>query len=116
MQKNISPYIYPGLRCAVPNPLTVKFITTVVTEKTGIALHEMQQGRRLKEIVTAKHLLWYMWYKYLPKVSYSEIAQKMGFNTDHTTIMNGVKKIDNWCKTDPDLLLMVQQIKRSLLV
>lgn len=68
-------------------------IQNIVCSVTEISYEEIKGKKRLKEIVFARHMMFYFTRKYT-NMTYKQIA--LEFNRDHATVMHGVKAINDY--------------------
>ena len=92
--------------------LTVEEIQRKVAEHYNIRLSDMIGPKRLRNIARPRQVAMYL-AKHLTSRSLPEIGRRFG-GRDHTTIMHGVKKIEELILTDSQLNDDLQLLKRLL--
>lgn len=68
----------------------ISAVSKVVSEMLRVSLADLYSERRYEELCYARFIVWYV-ARYSLLKSYPMIGRS--FNRDHTTIMNGVKKV-----------------------
>lgn len=58
--------------------------------------------------VVPRYMMWYFIYKYSAKQSLKSIG--MIFNRDHSTVINGIKRLKNYCETEPQTRQMLNDL------
>ena len=92
--------------------LTIEEIQRKVAEHYNIRLSDMIGPKRLRTIARPRQMAMYL-AKQLTSRSLPEIGRRFG-GRDHTTIMHGVKKIEELMTTDSQLSDDMQLLKRLL--
>lgn len=92
--------------------LTIEEIQRKVAEHYNIRLSDMIGPKRLRNIARPRQVAMYL-AKHLTSRSLPEIGRRFG-GRDHTTIMHGVKKIEELISTDSQLSDDLQLLKRLL--
>jgi chromosomal replication initiator protein len=92
--------------------LTVEEIQRKVAEHYNIRLSDMIGPKRLRNIARPRQVAMYL-AKHLTSRSLPEIGRRFG-GRDHTTIMHGVRKIEELIMTDSQLNDDLQLLKRLL--
>lgn len=92
--------------------ITPKVVVEKVAKYYDLTVIEMTGKSRVANIKTARQVAMYLLSKELG-MSTTKIAPEVGVK-DHTTVMNGIKKIDLDQKTNLQLRDQVEQIKESI--
>jgi len=92
--------------------LSIEDIQKRVAEHYNIRLADMHSPRRARPVARPRQVAMYL-AKQLTSHSLPEIGRKFG-GRDHTTIIHGVRKIEELLQTDTALLHDVESLKRSL--
>lgn len=92
--------------------ITARMIVEKVAKYYDLTVVEMTGKSRVSNIKTARQVAMYLMSKDLG-MSTPKIAPEVGVK-DHTTVMNGIKKIENDQKNDTRLRDQVEQIRESL--
>ncbi len=88
----------------------VSAIVDAACEWLGFKRNELMSRRRFKEIVRARHIVFYLG-RELTSRSYPEIGRLLG-DFDHTSIMNGCRKIERQLSAgDPELAEDVSMVR-----
>lgn len=107
---SISPYVIPGLKRT--DMITMNRIISIIQCYFRVELEDLFEKSRLREAVTKRHICFYFIRKNT-SASLKDIAKK--FNQDHTTVMNGIVKIQGLIDIKEDETLQhVQSIERIL--
>ncbi|HYD18464.1 MAG TPA: chromosomal replication initiator protein DnaA [Patescibacteria group bacterium] len=93
---------------------TIEDIQRKVAEHYGIRLSDMHSPRRARPVARPRQLAMYLC-KQLTTHSLPEIGRKFG-GRDHTTIIHGVRKIEELLATDATLRDDVDTLKRAMAV
>lgn len=92
--------------------LTIEEIQRKVAEHYNIRLSDMIGPKRLRTIARPRQIAMYLAKQLTPR-SLPEIGRRFG-GRDHTTIMHGVKKIEELMTTDSQLSDDIQLLRRQL--
>lgn len=92
--------------------VTARIIVEKVAKYYGLTVVEMTGRSRVSNIKTARQVAMYLLSKELG-MSTTKIAPEVGVK-DHTTVMNGIRKIETDSKTDLTLRDQVQQIQEAI--
>lgn len=92
--------------------LTIEKIKIVVAEYYNISPNELSSKVRTSKIAMARHIAMYLCRNLLTS-SLSQIGNEFG-GRDHTTVINGIEKVEKMCKTNEDYLIAVNELKSRL--
>lgn len=92
--------------------VTPRIVVEKVAKYYGLTVVEMTGKSRVANIKTARQVAMYLLSKELG-MSTSKIAPEVGVK-DHTTVMNGLKKIEKDKKTNLQLRDQIEQIKEAI--
>ncbi|MBR3320154.1 hypothetical protein IKG20_02515 [Candidatus Saccharibacteria bacterium] len=92
--------------------VNARTVVEKVAKYYGLTVVEMTGKSRVANIKTARQVAMYLLSKELG-MSTTKIAPEVGVK-DHTTVMNGIKKIDTDKKTDAKLNDQVEQIREAI--
>lgn len=92
--------------------LTPKTVVEKVAKYYNLSVPEMTGKSRVSNIKTARQVAMYLLSKELG-MSTTKIAPEVGVK-DHTTVMNGIKKIDTDAKINAQLKDQVEQIREAI--
>lgn len=92
--------------------LTIEKIKIVVAEYYNISPNELSSKVRTSKIAMARHIAMYLCRTLLTS-SLSQIGNEFG-GRDHTTVINGIEKVEKLCKNNEDYLIAVNELKSRL--
>lgn len=92
--------------------ITVESIAKAVSGHFKLALGDIKGKTRKKEVALARHIAMYMSHKILKK-TLEEIGEYFD-NRDHSTVIHGIKKIQNLLKEDSKVSQMLYEIESRL--
>jgi chromosomal replication initiator protein len=92
--------------------ITVESITKAVASHFKLALGDIKGKTRKKEVALARHMAMYMSHKILKK-TLEEIGEYFD-NRDHSTVIHGIKKIQNLIKDDSKISQQLYEIESRL--
>ena len=92
--------------------VTARIVVEKVAKYYGLTVVEMTGKSRVSNIKTARQVAMYLLSKELG-MSTTKIAPEVGVK-DHTTVMNGIRKIETDQKTDLTLRDQVEQVREAI--
>ncbi len=92
--------------------ITIESITKTVASYFKITLGDIKGKSRKKEVALSRHISMYMAHKILKK-TLEEIGEFFD-NRDHSTVIHGIKKIQNLIRTDSKLSQQIYEIESKL--
>ncbi len=92
--------------------LSEQKIINVVSDYYNLSSHQLTGKQRTNQVAIPRHVAMYL-IRVLLDVSYTKIGQTFG-GRDHTTVMNGVEKVEKWLKTDSSLQKAIEDLKSKL--
>ncbi len=92
--------------------LTVETITKAVSSYFKLAIGDIKGKSRKKEVAMARHISMFMCQKILKK-TLEEIGEYFE-NRDHSTVIHGIKKIQNLIKEDSKISQQIYEIESRL--
>ncbi len=112
--KKIQKFIEPKSKiiAAIVRPTLVKTILKKVSFQYKVTEHELLSARQSEKVWLPRHISYYLC-KQLTGYSYPQIAKFMN-KKDHTTIMHGVRKIDEKISNDVEFKKEIQKLKRKI--
>lgn len=76
----------------------------------GLPKEAMTNSARYRSVARPRQIAMYLIREMCPHMSYPGIGRLMG-GRDHTTVLHGVRKITELLKSDPDLIVDVDDIR-----
>ena len=93
--------------------ITPERIINIVADHMNIPYEDIVSSKRSQDIATARQIVMYLCRKYLARYSLQEIGNAVG-RRDHTTILSGVKKINNLIEKDEHIRNTIETIEKKL--
>lgn len=93
-------------------PINLNQILKLVSNYYSITIKELKGKKRSKDIVIPRHIAMYLMYD-LTKTPLTSIGELLG-GRDHTTVMHGVKKIEEELLIEPQTKEDIANIKQML--
>ncbi len=90
-----------------------KQIIEAVCRATGVARYDLHGECRVSPVVTARHIAFWLMRTHT-SLSLPQIGRTLG-DRDHTTVMNGVRRVDERLKTDDELKALVDGLSRQIM-
>lgn len=97
---------------AMKSSINENKIINVVADYFKLSPNQLTGTSRTKEIATARHVAMYFIYHTLD-VSLEKTGNLLG-GKDHTTVMNGISKVDKALKTSEEMNIIVKDIQARL--
>jgi chromosomal replication initiator protein len=92
--------------------VSIENIQRTVAEFYGIKMADMASSRRLQAVARPRQVAMYL-AKHMTTASLPKMGQLFG-GRDHTTIMHGIRKIEDLLVTDPSTKADIEKLKRLL--
>lgn len=92
--------------------ITIESITKAVSSYFKLTMGDIKGKTRKKEIALGRHIAMYMSHKILKK-TLEEIGEFFD-NRDHSTVIHGIRKIDNLIKKDSTISQQIYEIESRL--
>ena len=92
--------------------LTIESITKTIASYYKLALGDIKGKSRKKEVALARHIAMFMSHKILKK-TLEDIGEFFD-NRDHSTVIHGIKKIQNLIKEDHKISQQIFEIETRL--
>lgn len=93
--------------------LSPDYIIRTVSTHLNIPYDDITSSKRSQDIATARQIVMYLCRKYLSQHSLQLIGRAVG-GKDHSTVLNGVKKITALMESDPNMRTTVETIEKKL--
>lgn len=97
----------------IHHEITPDYIINVVSDHMNIPYDDITSSKRSQEIATARQIVMYLCRKYLDRYSLQQIGASVG-GKDHSTVLNGIKKIENLMQEDPSMKVTVETIEKKI--
>lgn len=91
--------------------LPVARIAELVAKKTGVSVNEIRSERRSIKESLARHIAMYLAFIYTG-LSYPKLGRY--FRKDHTSIMHGVKRINQLMELKPEIKKLVEELSEQI--
>lgn len=92
--------------------ITCRLISDIVAIHYRIPVLALHSGDRHRALIEARHMGWYL-ARMLTANSLSEIAKRMG-SRDHSTVLNGVRRIRDRIAAEPELACEAELLTRAI--
>jgi chromosomal replication initiator protein len=93
--------------------ITPDYITQVVSDHMNIPYNDIISSKRSQDIATARQVVMYLCRKHIDHYSLKAIGDALG-GRDHSTIINGVKKVTSLIESDPSMATTIDTIEKKL--
>ncbi|MBR5970952.1 MAG: chromosomal replication initiator protein DnaA [Lachnospiraceae bacterium] len=93
--------------------ITYQRVIDTVCEHFSVSQEELLSQKRSAEIVLPRQLAMFLCRKHVPNNSYKEIGSSLG-GKDHTTVMNGEKRVAELLKTDAEVQRTMDVLLKKL--
>ncbi len=97
------------------NEITPELIFKIVCEHYDVDEKAVLSSKRTKELSLARHIIMYLCNDYLKDMSLMNIAEFLE-RKDHTTVMHGIKRIENEILDDYKLKNNIDIIRKKLVI
>lgn len=94
------------------NQMTEQKIINVVADYYGLTSSQITGKVRTGQIALARHIAMYL-IRYSLDIPLKRIGDMFG-GKDHTTVMSGITKVETMLKTDPNLQIVIDELKKRL--
>ena len=92
--------------------ITPEIIMSVVAEHLGVSVEDIKSKKRTKNIAQARQVVMYLC-RALTDKGLQDIGDAVG-GKDHSTVINGIKKIEEKKKTDAEFVAQLEVIKKKI--
>ena len=106
--RSILDTLYPQQELSV----SAENIIKLVASKFGIKVSEIKSKKRNRNIVIPRQMAMYLIRKLTP-LSLPEIGEVFG-GMDHTSVLHGIRKMENLLKSDSEMLKIAKEIEEEL--
>lgn len=106
--KELQNFISPD----APKEITAQTIIEVVTDHFNLTMKQMMSSSRSSNITRPRQIAMYLC-KEMTDETLTNIAHLLG-KKDHSTVISGIKKVEDEMKTDPELARTVEQIRKKI--
>jgi len=85
-----------------------------ITAMFGITKEDLFSKNRRRELVDARHLLYYLCSTRPMQIIYIQrFLSEVGYESTHPPIIHGIKVVTERMKSDPDYRLVIKKIQES---
>lgn len=109
----MSPYVIPGLRHKMPLSATAESIIDHVCLQRGIGYEQLKSKSRFREYVQCRNECMYIMKTYCKNITLEQIGRLLC--RDHTTVIHGLRAIQDRMDTEPDYRAEVIDLSSSLI-
>jgi chromosomal replication initiation ATPase DnaA len=83
----------------------------------GVSKTELFAKSKKRELVDARHLLYYLCYKRpMPIVLIMKYMAENGYKIQHSSIIHGIDKVEEKIKNDRDYVSIVREAEKSVFI
>lgn len=93
--------------------ITPDYITRVVSDHMNIPYNDIISSKRSQDIATARQVVMYLCRKHIEHYSLKAIGDTLG-GRDHSTIINGVKKVSSLIESDSSMAATIDTIEKKM--
>lgn len=97
----------------IHHEITPDYIINVVSGHMNVPYDDITSSKRSQEIATARQIAMYLCRKYLDRYSLQQIGASVG-GKDHSTVLNGIKKIENLIQEDSSMKITIETIEKKI--
>lgn len=97
----------------IHHEITPDYIINVVSDHMNVPYDDITSSKRSQEIATARQIAMYLCRKYLDRYSLQQIGASVG-GKDHSTVLNGIKKIENLIQEDSSMKVTIETIEKKM--
>ncbi len=93
--------------------ITPDHVINVVSDHMGVPYSDIVSSKRSQNIATARQIVMYICRKYMAQYSLKQVGDCVG-GRDHSTVLNGVDKIESLIKRDPNMKQTIEAIIKKI--
>lgn len=97
----------------IHHEITPDFIINIVSDHMNVPYDDITSSKRSQDIATARQIVMYLCRKYLARYSLQQIGGAVG-GRDHSTVLNGIEKINKLIEKDPNMKTTIETIEKKL--
>lgn len=97
----------------VKQEITPDYIINIVSNHMNIPYNDITSSKRSKDISLARQIVMYLCRQHLDRYSLDQIGTSVG-KRDHSTVLNGIKKINKLLEEDSSIQLTIQAIEKKM--
>lgn len=97
----------------IHHEITPGFIINIVSDHMNVPYDDITSSKRSQDIATARQIVMFLCRKYLERYSLQQIGSAVG-GRDHSTVLNGIEKINRLIKKDSNMKLTIDTIEKKL--
>ena len=88
-----------------------------LAELFGISKEELFSKSKRRDIVDARHLLYYLCFKRPMSINYiQKFMKQSGYPTQHSTVIHGINIVTSRVKEDSDYQQVVKDIEKAVFI
>lgn len=97
----------------IHHEITPDLIINIVSDHMNVPYDDITSSKRSQDIATARQIVMYLCRKYLERYSLQQIGAAVG-GRDHSTVLNGIDKINKLIDKDPNMKITIETIEKKL--
>lgn len=97
----------------IHHEITPDLIINIVSDHMNVPYDDITSSKRSQDIATARQIVMYLCRKYLERYSLQQIGAAVG-GRDHSTVLNGIDKINKLIDKDPNIKITIETIEKKL--
>jgi chromosomal replication initiation ATPase DnaA len=83
-----------------------------VVELYGITKGELFQKSKVREVVDARHVLYYLCYNRPMKLKYiQKYMSEAGYDIGHSSVLHGIQAVTNLVQSDEDISFIIETLQ-----
>ena len=84
-----------------------------MSDHMNVPYDDITSSKRSQDIATARQIVMFLCRKYLERYSLQQIGAAVG-GRDHSTVLNGIDKINKLIDKDPNMKITIETIEKKL--
>lgn len=97
----------------IHHEITPDLIINIVSDHMNVPYDDITSSKRSQDIATARQIVMFLCRKYLERYSLQQIGAAVG-GRDHSTVLNGIDKINKLIDKDPNMKITIETIEKKL--
>ncbi len=88
-----------------------------ITELFRISREDLFSRSKRRDLVDARHLLYYLCFKRPMSLAYIQrFMKENGYNTQHSSVIHGINTVQSRVKDDSDYMQVVKDLEKSVFI